>query len=62
MKENNKKLYENIYKAGQLVGLNKNDISTLLKEKSLKIEQSYYLGPKPYPGGFYSTISIKSFQ
>ena len=51
-----------IYELGSPLGLNKKDIDNIIKHKPDKNEQvSLNVGPDPYYGTWYGTISIKDF-
>ena len=58
---NNNKLL--VHELGNVIGLNKKEMNSILNDTLLKNEQlSLTAGPPPYNGGFYGTISIKDFQ
>lgn len=55
---------ENLYNIGKNIGLKKTDLDNILhseKNCSENIHLSTSLGPNPYGGGFYGTISIRDF-
>ena len=55
---------ENLYKIGKNIGLKKTDLDHILnseKNYSENIHLSTSLGPKPYGGGLYGTISSWDF-
>ena len=44
------------------LGMNSDDINNILRDKSSIKEQNFLsMGPKPYCGGYYGTISIEKF-
>ncbi len=52
-----------IYGLGIKLGLNKKDINDIMKDTSMRDEQtSFSLGPPGYPGSFYGTVSINDFE
>ena len=57
----NKIFAQKINKLGKMIGLNENDITSMIKES---INEKYYFstGPSWYPGGRYGTISVKDFK
>lgn len=45
-----------------MLGLNNDDLNNIIRNNSITKEQNYLsMGPKPYCGGYYGTISIKEF-
>ncbi|MCK5030528.1 MAG: hypothetical protein KAR64_03590 [Thermoplasmatales archaeon] len=52
-----------IYGLGIKLGLNKKDINDIMKDTSMRDEQtSFSLGPPGYSGSFYGTVSINDFE
>jgi len=52
-----------IYGLGIKLGLNKKDINDIMKDTSMRDEQtSFSLGPPGYHGSFYGTVSINDFE
>jgi len=52
----------NIYNIGKDLGLNENDIDTILKEvNKVKEKQNFIMGSPTYAGLNYGTVSIKDF-
>ena len=63
MNISDKEIKKDIYELGADIGLNLIDIKIILNETSQITESSSSkLGPKPYIGGFYGTISIKEIK
>jgi hypothetical protein len=63
MNISNKKIKKDIYELGANIGLNLIDIKKILNETSqITQSSSHKLGPEPYMGGFYGTISIKDIK
>jgi len=51
-----------VYNLGNQLGLNKNEINSLIVKTNSETEQSLIsMGPIIYPGTHYGTISIKDF-
>ena len=51
-----------VYKLGNKLGLNKNDVDFALENPHAEIEKTYSsTGPTWYPGGRYGSISITEF-
>ncbi|MCX6663966.1 MAG: hypothetical protein NTZ75_06925 [Euryarchaeota archaeon] len=62
MKQKRTKTTE-IYKLGQTLGLNTNDIKVILRhESSTKEQMVFAIGPPSYGGGYYGTISINELS
>ena len=63
LKEEKRTTKENLYKLGEKLGLNKNDIDYALKYRKASDEYApVSFGPGGYPGGsLYGTISIENF-
>lgn len=52
-----------IHKLGSKLGLNKNEIDTMInKQEFIQEQTSFSFGPPFYPGNRYGTISIKEFE
>ena len=48
---------------GKKLGLTREDIAAMLRDMPAKTEQTTFdLGPGPYNGGYYGTISINDFK
>lgn len=63
MNISDKKIKKDIYELGANIGLNLIDIKIILNETSQITESaSNKLGPEPYIGGFYGTVSIKDIK
>ena len=51
-----------VYKLGNKLGLNKNDVDFVLENPHADIEKAYSsIGPPIYPGTRYGSISITEF-
>jgi len=59
----NKGKNTHIYEIGQMIGLNNNDINSILNTAS-SIKDRPYLsnGPIPYLGSLYGTINLKDIK
>jgi plasmid maintenance system antidote protein VapI len=63
MNSGNKKINADIYRLGQIMGLNKKDMNNILNNAHQPTEEyQISLGPKPYYATFYGTISINDFK
>ena len=63
MNRKNSKTNTKIEELGQMLGLTRENIAAMLRDIPAKTEQpSFDLGPGPYRGTFYGTISIYDME